>query len=121
MVNMVLKIYSLAKAVVEAIWNRLVAWVNKQLFILFILQNDFFCKGNNKDMLRIMKRFAELSWRSQASSESATKRDTERSYKLFSSLAHIYLESSSEVTLNQLMEVLKMEIIEREKYGRKQF
>lgn len=49
-------------------------------------------------------------------------RSTTKSAKLLQSLVESYFKTKSEVTLNQIMTVLKEEIIEREQNnGRKQF
>ena len=48
-------------------------------------------------------------------------RSTEKSKELLQVLITSYLETKSEVTLNQILEVLKEEFIKREEHGRKQF
>ena len=48
-------------------------------------------------------------------------RSTEKSKELLQALITSYLETKSEVTLNQILEVIKEEFIKREEHGRKQF
>ena len=48
-------------------------------------------------------------------------RTVKDSSDLLSALIISYLETKSEVTLNQILEVLKEEFIRREEHGRKQF
>ncbi len=48
-------------------------------------------------------------------------RSVEKSNKLLQALITSYLETKSEVTLNQILEVLKEEFIRRENHGRQQF
>ena len=48
-------------------------------------------------------------------------RTTLKSTELLQALIASYLETKSEVTLNQILEVLKEEFIRREEHGRKQF
>ena len=48
-------------------------------------------------------------------------RSTKQSSELLQVLITSYLETKSEVTLNQVLEVLKEEFIKREEHGRKQF
>ena len=48
-------------------------------------------------------------------------RDIEKSKELLQVLISSYIETKSEVTLNQILEVLKEEFIRREEHGRKQF
>lgn len=49
------------------------------------------------------------------------RRSVEKSKELLQALITSYLETKSEVTLNQILEVLKEEFIRREEHGRKQF
>ena len=76
--------------------------------------------GNGKPsvVLLLINKFVELEG-PLYKVDSYLGRSISTSSDLFNSLVAYYKESKSDVTLNQIMTVLKEEFIEREKHGRK--
>ena len=88
-------------------------------FSLFVRKR--FGKVPSESILEVIKVFIELELPRYKNSL-YLGRNIEASVLLFKSLIDSYLQTKSEVTLNQIMTVLRDEIIEREKeHGRQQF
>ena len=90
-------------------------------FTYFIHVNHLFRDGEPKLILLLVKRFVELE-SSNYKQVQCFGRSVQASTNLLSSLIESYLNTNSEVTLEQVMTVLGEEFIKREQNnGRKQF
>ena len=88
-------------------------------FTKYLYKNDIFLKGDPKLILRVIQKFTFWSFREYGNTR-VMNRDACESAALLSVLIDKWFVSESNVTLNQIMQVLKTEFIEREKNGRKQ-
>lgn len=88
-------------------------------FTKYLYKNDIFLKGDPKLILRVIQEFTFWSFREYGDTR-VMNRDACESAALLSVLINKWFVSESNVTLNQIMQVLKTEFIEREKNGRKQ-
>ena len=93
--------------------------INFIKFSYFLSKEKVFGSKSPELILRVIKKFIALDYPNYPKS-SYLGRTLENSSKLLSSLIDSYFNTKSEVTLNQILEVLKEEFIQRvEKHGRK--
>ena len=95
--------------------------INFIKFSYFLSKGKIFGSKSPEQILRVIKKFIALEYPKYPDVQ-YLGRSVKDSSNLLSSLIDSYLETKSEVTLNQILEVLKEEFIQRvEKHGRKQF
>ena len=87
-------------------------------FTKYLYKNDIFRKGDPKLVLRVIQEFTFWSFREYGDTR-VMNRDACQSAALLGVLIDKWFVSQSNTTLNQIMQVLKTEFIEREKNGRK--
>ena len=87
-------------------------------FTKYLYKNDIFRKGDPKLVLRVIQEFTFWSFREYEDTR-VMNRDACQSAALLGVLIDRWFVSQSNTTLNQIMQVLKTEFIEREKNGRK--
>lgn len=99
--------------------RKVISTFNWLKFSLFVRKK--FGKNSSESILEVVKLFIELELPLYKNTM-YLGRDIKTSADLFKSLVDSYIKTKSEVTLNQVITVLKDEIIEREKeHGRQQF
>ena len=86
-------------------------------FCYFILKNRIFGRGDTIWILKIISFFLSFEC-SEYSDKVIMNRDKYKSAALFSVLVNEYEKSKSKIVLNQLLQVLKEEFLERDN-GRK--
>ena len=89
-------------------------------FSYYLYKNDIFRKGDPSLVLRVLQNFTFYSFREYRDTL-VMNRNACQSTALLGVLIDKWFEDHSIATLNQILEVLKNEFIEREKNGRKQF
>lgn len=101
--------------------RRVTSIVNYIKFIYFLCKGIF---GSNSPevVLKLICKFLTLE-APFYSEKVVMGRDVNKSIKLLNVLVSSYIETKSEITLNQILEVLKREFLQRENKhnGRKQF
>ena len=91
------------------------------IFSYFIAKEKIFGSKSPGLILQIIKKFISLEYPNYPESY-YLGRDMKKSSDLLGALIDSYTETKSETTLNQILEVLKEEFIQRvENHGRKQF
>ena len=99
----------------------IINFINLLSFCHFLFIRNIFKGDSPKNVLLIIKKFISLEAPYYPNSY-YLGRSVTKSSELLGALVDSYMETKSEVTLNQLLEVLKEEFIQRrEKHGRKQF
>ena len=99
-----------------------VIWVRNLYALLhfsyYLYKNDIFRKGDPKLVLRVLQQFT--FWSSKEYSNTLVmNRNVCQSTALFNVLVDKWFEDQSKTTLDQIMQVLRIEFIERESNGRK--
>ena len=81
--------------------------------VWFIQTNNLFSSGNFSNLFKLIQRYLELQ---QGNVEDSIKsgRNLSRSMNLLKNLICVYEATNSNVTLDQILEVLKAEFIRRE-------
>ena len=101
--------------------RRVTSIINYTKFIYFLCKGIF---GSNSPevILKLICKFVTLE-APFYSEKVIMGRDVNKSIKLLNVLVSSYVETKSEITLNQILEVLKREFLQRENKhnGRKQF
>ena len=106
---------------IQRIRKRLESFCKLMNFMCFISYEDIFGKGNPELIFKVLDKFIELE-HSNYPDIIKMNRNVSGSYELFRNLINSYLTTKSDVTLEQILTVLKEEFIKREnKNGRKQF
>ena len=100
-----------------SIKRRVFGVLNYVKFIYF-LSKGIFGSSSPEVALRVIQKFLTLE-APFYSNNMVMGRTVKRSIELLDVLITSYIETKSEITLNQIFEVLKTEFIEREKNGRK--
>ena len=88
------------------------------IFIKYIHQERIIGSGYTKDILKVIGKLVELE-ENNYPNHRVMGRSIEESVKLFNVLSNKYLMSGSKIILEQLMQVLRVEFIERDKWDRK--
>lgn len=114
MVDIILRVYTRFKITV---WNLRMLY-KIYLFGKYLYEDHIFHNGDPKDVLKVLQKFVEKAW-SEYPDTRAMNRTTVQSAALLGVLIHQYYKTGSNTTLEQILEVLKNEFIEREKNGRK--
>ncbi len=101
--------------------RRVTSIVNYTKFIYFLCKG-IFGSSSPEVVLKLICKFLTLE-APFYSEKVVMGRDVNKSIKLLNVLVSSYVETKSEITLNQILEVLKREFLQRENkhYGRKQF
>lgn len=101
--------------------RRVTSIVNYTKFIYFLCKG-IFGSSSPEVVLKLICKFLALE-APFYSEKVVMGRDINKSIKLFNVLVSSYIETKSEITLNQILEVLKREFLQRENKhnGRKQF
>ena len=89
-------------------------------FIYYIGHKDIFGQRSPKAVLMLIEKFLELQVE-KFPKVFIMGRDPKTSLELLKSLNVTYSKLKASSTLDQILEVIKNEFIERENYGRKQF
>lgn len=100
-----------------AVWNLQMLY-NIYLLGKYLYADRVFHNGNPKDVLKVISKFTENAW-AEYPDKVAMGRTPVQSAALLGVLIKKYYETGSNTYLNQILEVLKNEFIEREKNGRK--
>ena len=87
-------------------------------FSYYLYKNDIFRKGDPKLILKVIQEFTFWSFR-EYSDKRVMNRDACQSAALLGVLINKWFEDQSKTTLDQIMQVLRIEFIERESNGRK--
>lgn len=87
-------------------------------FSYYLYKNDIFRKGDPKLILRVIQEFTFWSFR-EYGDKRIMNRDACQSAALLGVLINKWFEDQSKTTLDQIMQVLRIEFIERESNGRK--
>ena len=87
-------------------------------FCYFLFHEKIFGVGNTLNILKILQLYLSFEC-DYCSDKLVMNRDKYKSAALFSVLVNEYLKNRSEVTLSQLLSVLKEEFIRRDSDGRK--
>ena len=87
-------------------------------FCYFLFHEKIFGVGNTLNILKILQLYLSFEC-DYCSDKLIMNRDKYKSAALFSVLVNEYLKNRSEVTLSQLLSVLKEEFIKRDIDGRK--
>ena len=114
MTNLILKVYIK--------WTNFLTWL-RCLFRLCafswqVYKQDLFRKGEPKLVLVALKEFINCAW-GEYSNTLVMNRTPVQSAALLNTLIESWFETGSSTRLNQILEVLKNEFIERESNGRK--
>ena len=111
--DFILRVYIKAKML---FWNLQILYkiylIGKYLYKDRILHN-----GDPKDVLKVLQKFIEKAW-AEYPDKIVMGRTPVQSAALLGVLVKKYYETGSSTTLNQILEVLKNEFVEREKNGR---
>lgn len=114
MVDIILRVYIRAKIIV---WNLQMLY-KIYAFGTYLYHNRVFHNGDPKDVLKVLQKFIEKAW-SEYPDTVVMNRTTVQSAALLGVLIDQYYKTGSNITLEQILEVLKNEFIERKKNGRK--
>ena len=96
---------------VYLIYKEISNFVKLLKFMFYLYRTRTFCENASVSILKVIQKFIEL--KQEEFSNVALNRTSEQSYRLLSVLTNEYIETKSETTLNQLLEVLKVEFIRR--------
>ena len=101
--------------------RRVISLINYTKFIYF-LSKGIFGSSSPDVILKLICKFVALE-APFYSNKIIMGRNTKKSIELLSVLVPSYIETKSEITLDQILEVLKREFLQRENknHGRKQF
>ena len=99
-------------------YRRLVNLFRLGFFIKYLYKKDIFNKGNPELILRVIQEFIWQSFREYDGSKKVLGRTVSQSSMLLVALIDKWFKDKSKTTLDQIMEVLRNEFIEREKNGR---
>lgn len=88
------------------------------IFVKYVHQERIIGSGYTKDILKVVGKLVELE-ENNYPDHRVMGRSIEGSVKLFNVLSNKYLMSGSKIILEQLMQVLRVEFIERDKWDRK--
>lgn len=88
------------------------------IFVKYVHQERIIGSGYTKDILKVVGKLVELE-ENNYPNHRVMGRSIEESVKLFNVLSNKYLMSGSKIILEQLMQVLRVEFIERDKWDRK--
>ena len=105
---------------IERAKSKIKSTLNLIKFIYFIQRAKLFSSTSPEVILPLIGKFLELQWPFYTQ-RVVFNRTPEKSSKLLQALIGTYLDSKSNVTLDQILTVLKEEFIKRENNGRKQF
>ena len=94
------------------LWKGLCDFLKLLKFMLFLKRENIFRDGNPELILRVIQKFIELEQNNYINTV-VLNRNVVKSSNLLSALIYSYFETKSEVTLNQILEVLKVEFIMR--------
>ena len=112
--DFILKVYTSFKI---TIWNLQILY-KIYAFGKYIYQDRILHNGEPRDILKVIQKFTENAW-AEYPNKAVMGRTPLQSAALLGVLVKNYYETGSNTTLNQILEVLKNEFIEREKNGRK--
>lgn len=112
--DFILKVYTSFKI---TIWNLQMLY-NIYLLGKYLYTDRVFHNGNPKDVLKVISKFTEEAW-AEYPNKTVLGRTPVQSAALLGVLVKKYYETGSSTHLNQILEVLKNEFIERENNGRK--
>lgn len=98
--------------------RRVICFINYIKFSYFLVRKRVFGSKSPSVVLEIAKEFLMLQAPLYPNS-TFLGRSFPKSAELLKSLVLSYLETKSEITLEQIMEVLKEEFIKRSEHGRK--
>ena len=115
MKDFILRVYMKAKEFNRQMTN----FIRLLYFSYYLYKNDIFNQGDPKLVLRVIQEFTFWSFR-EYDNTIVMNRNACQSATLLSVLIDKWFKDNSDITLNQIMQVLKTEFIEREKNGRKQ-
>ena len=101
------------------LYKRVVNLYRLGFFINYLYKNDIFSKGEPELILRVIQEFVWCAFREYDGSKKVLGRTVSQSTMLLIALIDKWFEDKSVKTLDQIMEVLRNELIEREKNGRK--
>ena len=112
--DFILSIYTKFKI---GVWNLQILY---KVYLLgkYLYTDRIFHNGDPKDVLKVISKFTEKAW-AEYPDKTVMGRTPCQSTDLLGVLVKNYYETGSSVVLNQILEVLKNEFIEREKNGRK--
>ena len=112
--DFILKVYTSFKI---TIWNLQMLY---KIYLLgkYLYTDRVFHNGNPKDVLKVISKFTENAW-AEYPEKTVMGRTPVQSAALLGVLVKKYYETGSNTHLNQILEVLKNEFIERENNGRK--
>lgn len=102
----------------QMVMQKGVALVRLFEFTKFLAKNMIFGQGNPKLILKVIKKFIELE-NYDYSDKIIMSRDRNASTSLISVLVDEYLSTNYNVTLEQLIEVLKTDFLKRDENGGK--
>lgn len=112
--DFILRVYTNFKITV---WNLQILY---KIYLLgkYIYTDRILHNGNPKDVLKVIGKFTEKAW-AEYPDKVIMGRTPSQSAALLGTLIDKYYETGSNIHLNQILEVLKNEFIERGKNGRK--
>ena len=116
MINFILRGYIKAKEFSRRMTN----FIRLLHFSYYLYKKDIFNQGDPRLVLRVLQEFTFWSSR-EYDSTLVMNRDACQGASLLHTLIDKWFKDNSSITLNQILQVLKTEFIEREKNGRKQF
>ena len=114
MKDLILRVYMKGRI----LYRRVVNLYRLGFFITYLYKNDILGKGEPELVLRVIQEFVWLSFREYDGSKKVLGRSVSQSAMLFITLVDKWFEDKSKTTLDQIVEVLRNEFIEREKNGR---
>ena len=102
---------------------KITVWNLQMLYKIYLLgtylyRDRVFHNGDPKDVLKVISKFTEKAW-AEYPNKIAMGRTPVQSAALLGVIIKKYYETGSNTYLNQILEVLKNEFIERENNGRK--
>ena len=100
-----------------AVWNLQILY-KIYTFGRYIYQDRIFHNGEPRDILKVIQKFTENAW-AEYPDKTVMGRTPVQSAALLGVIINTYYETGSNTYLNQILEVLKNEFIERENNGRK--
>ena len=106
--NFILKIYTKIQFFFIQIHN----FYRFLKFMYQIWKNKLFTYKKSEDILKVVLYVVRTEYK-YYSNRDIMNRDSEKSKELLESLINKYLETHSEITLNQVLQVFKEEIIKR--------
>lgn len=112
--DFILRVYVKARIFV---WNLQILY-KIYLFGKYLYKDRVLHNGNPKDVLKVLQKFTEEAW-AEYPDKRVMGRTPVQSAALLGVLIRHYYDSGSNIILNQIMQVLRTEFIEREKNGGK--